>query len=93
MCNSDLPAYDNVVTVLLGPSLLAVLGHGSVRLHLLPVVTSSSLSRSTFRSCCKGELYVESVAITSRTQPCDIPFPSGPFKKVICGSLRNAFNV
>lgn len=34
MCNSDLPAYDDVITVLLGLSVLAVLGHGSVGLML-----------------------------------------------------------
>lgn len=51
------------------------------------------LSCSTFRSCCKGKLYVESIVIASRTQPCDIPFPFGPFKKVIWGSSRHVFNV
>lgn len=51
------------------------------------------LSCSTFRSCCKGKLYVEPIVITSRTQPCDIPFPFGPFKKVICASFRHGLDV
>lgn len=90
MWNSVLPSRD-VITVRSGPSVFAALGN---YFHSLPMVMCCYfLSCSTFRSCCKGKLYVESIVIASRTQPCDIPFPFGPFKKVIRGSVRHVFSV
>ena len=93
-CNYDLPV-DDVTAVHSGPSSLWVWEMTqSVQCRSLPMVMFCYfLSCSTFRPCCKGKLYVESIVIASRTQSCDIPFPFGPFKKVICGSFRHVFNV
>lgn len=41
-----------------------------------------SISFSVVGQCCKGKLYAELVALTTRTKPADLPVSAGPSEEV-----------